>query len=535
MALIMARPMRRKGSTFHQLKKRIPQDVLHKARGAALAVPVGGEVSRISLGPKAESVTVSLRTRDPREAKERQTVALAYLDAFWQSLRTGPITLTHKQSLALAGEAYQAFVATFEDDPGSPEVWEAGIRLHAAKLASEPDTIEQWLGPSIDEVLARHRLIIDKASWERLLINVGVALAQAADRLRRNAAGDYGPDDIATRFPAFEKPGETAPVRVARSASTQTVTGLVEGWWREASAAGKAYSTYEAYERAARQFVEFIGHDDAHTVTQGDVIRYKDYRIEQGASLKTIGGSDLSGLRSLFSWGVKNRKVDDNPVKGVGVIAPKKARTRPKGFTDDEANQLLAHALRHKRGDLESAKIFAAKKWVPWLCSYNGARVGEMVQLRKQDIRCEAGLWIITITPEAGTVKDKEFREVPLHAHLVELGFPEFVKKAGDGYLFLNPKGHSEKAVRGAWRTVKNRVTEFVREVVTDKAVQPNHAWRHRFMSVGRDLEIPPDIRYAITGHAPGEEGAKYGDVSIKAKATAIAKFPRYLTLHEEA
>ena len=31
------------------------------------------------------------------------------------------------------------------------------------------------------------------------------------------------------------------------------------------------------------------------------------------------------------------------------------------------------------------------------------------------------------ITPEAGTVKGRRYREVPLHPHLVKMGFPAFV------------------------------------------------------------------------------------------------------------
>jgi len=82
----------------------------------------------------------------------------------------------------------------------------------------------------------------------------------------------------------------------------------------------------------------------------------------------------------------------------------------------------------------------AATRWVPWLCAYTGARVGEIVQLRKQDLRSVGGVWVLRITPGAGTVKNKEAREVVLHPHLVEQGFPEFVSKvAGQRYRVYGP------------------------------------------------------------------------------------------------
>jgi hypothetical protein len=34
----------------------------------------------------------------------------------------------------------------------------------------------------------------------------------------------------------------------------------------------------------------------------------------------------------------------------------------------------------------EAPKLAAAKRWVPWLCAFTGARVGEMLQLRKAEI-----------------------------------------------------------------------------------------------------------------------------------------------------
>jgi hypothetical protein len=79
---------------------------------------------------------------------------------------------------------------------------------------------------------------------------------------------------------------------------------------------------------------------------------------------------------------------------------------------------------------------------------------------------------IITITPEAGTVKDKEAREVVLHAHLAELGFADFVKRSSAGYLFLNPAPGG--VIRGVWRAIKNRLVSFAREVVKDLKVAPN-------------------------------------------------------------
>ena len=44
------------------------------------------------------------------------------------------------------------------------------------------------------------------------------------------------------------------------------------------------------------------------------------------------------------------------------------------------------------------------------------------------------------LTPEAGTMKTGKARTVPIHAHVIEQGFIEFVKLRGKGPLFTIQK-----------------------------------------------------------------------------------------------
>ena len=81
-----------------------------------------------------------------------------------------------------------------------------------------------------------------------------------------------------------------------------------------------------------------------------------------------------------------------------------------------------------------------ARRWVPWLCAYSGARAGEMTQLRGCDVLQRGPFHSMTITPDAGPVKDRELRIVPLHEHIIEQGFLAFVREVGKGPLFYNPR-----------------------------------------------------------------------------------------------
>ena len=79
-----------------------------------------------------------------------------------------------------------------------------------------------------------------------------------------------------------------------------------------------------------------------------------------------------------------------------------------------------------------------ARRWVPWLCAYSGARSGEITQLRGRDIEARGGMYVMKLTPEAGTMKSGKIRVVPLHEHIIAQGFIEMVKQVGNGALFYN-------------------------------------------------------------------------------------------------
>ena len=99
--------------------------------------------------------------------------------------------------------------------------------------------------------------------------------------------------------------------------------------------------------------------------------------------------------------------------------------------------------------------------------------MNEITQLRKIDLRRVVlkGLviWVIRITPEAGTVKDRESQDVPLHPHLVEQAFPDFVASCREGPLFYDPEREgSGTAANPRYRKVGDRLAAWVREIGID-------------------------------------------------------------------
>lgn len=106
----LVRPVKRKGSRNRQFVRRIPSDVRSKATGLKLSIPVGDQTQSITISPRAQSVRLSLRTDDAAEVKVRLAQVDAYLENVWRALRAdAPVSLTHRQITALAGDLYRAW------------------------------------------------------------------------------------------------------------------------------------------------------------------------------------------------------------------------------------------------------------------------------------------------------------------------------------------------------------------------------------------------------------------------------------------
>ncbi len=501
-------------------------------------------------------VSFSLRTNDQKLAQRRERAAREALQNIFDAAEQGPQQLDHRQLVALSGDVYRLYVEIYERDPGTTFQWAAHKafaraamegRLKASAIVpgqiardevdqasnifgddltagvnalppGEPyEALEARFGLLADWALSQRGIELDPDTRRKFMVQVASASIDAGWRLKRAAAGDYTPDPRAARFPPFETKD-----------SSVTLQSLLEGWWTEAAAVGRKQSTYEAYSGTIETLSAFLKHDDARRITEADILRFKTHRLTE-VSPKTVRDKDLAGLKSLFRWGVSNRKLTSNPVENVTVLRGKRRRTRSPGFTDHEAAEILSRSFNYRPEGNEGAHSVAAKRWLPWLCAYTGARIGELAQLRTQDVFLDAETWCLRITPEAGTVKTDQARVVPIHQHMIDQGFLDFVRGRRDGPLFADGTRVDGKPVGS--ESLVNRLRDWVRAIVPDPNVQPNHAWRHRLKTQFRDLRIEQRVADVIQGWSEEDSnnaGSGYGEVSLKAKADAIKAIPRY-------
>nr|WP_207099670.1 integrase [Paracoccus shandongensis] len=283
---------------------------------------------------------------------------------------------------------------------------------------------------------------------------------------------------------------------------------------------------------AVNSLTAFLRHDDAAKVTKKDVVDWLDHVVTE-LDPSTVSRVYLPTVRSLFRWAHEKDRIPADPTVGLRVAAPKKIHNREKGYTTPEAVKVLkaSFAYQPKTGPagkvLEGPKVTAAKRWVPVLCAFTGARVAEITQLRKADFRKEGDVHIARITPEAGSTKTGQWRDVPLHRQIIKLGFLDYLENAPDGPIFHNatdPTKFTDHAKKMA-----NRIGDWLQDskLVPD-GVQPSHGWRHRLKTIGREVGIQDRVLDAIQGHAPRTAGDNYGDITIKTKADAIDRLPEY-------
>ncbi|MFN3675618.1 MAG: DUF6538 domain-containing protein [Sphingomonas pseudosanguinis] len=412
----------------------------------------------------------------------------------------------------------------------------SGDAAAGMRIGSESAMMTDWIVEALIERFC-WQIAPSTPLHRRLTKLVGRGQMEAARRFAQEANGDpvrvlddtFSPEQ-------YRLDAERQRERMART--PVSMMGLFDGYAKERKPAA---ATIKAWRRQLSAFVAFVGHDNAAKVTPEDVVAWKDHLLHKagkdgsGLSAKTVGETYLSALKTTLRWAVENRKLPNNPAETTRVRGAKKVRKRGPGLTDEEANQILKATLTPPPPRLSPERALA-RRWVPWICAYTGARVNEITQLRAEDVTKVDGIWTIHITPEAGSVKNHVARTVALHPHLVEQGFPAVAGKA-KGYLFFDPlrrRGGSDENPTS--KRVGQFLAEWVREIgVDDRNVQPNHGWRHRFKTISRNVRMDPEVRDRIQGHAPRTEGEGYGEVSPEAMLREISLMPRYDVVGKDA
>lgn len=450
--------------------------------------------------------------------------------------------LTHREAHALAGEWYAWFLERHEHEPGLsgrwyetaletlkancfvPDGYTGAATLEAVRTDPRNRDIARAHAADLgmtSAFLLERKITLTPEGRDRFLDAVVPELEMVALRLARNAEGDYSIDDRPLRHPKRE-PRKTG----------MTCWQLFEAWVRERH---PKPATVDRWRGVFLHLKGHFGERDIASITSEEGIEWKDTLITPERSGKTVNEVWLNAARTVFGHAVANKKVKANPFTGVRVAYAEPVRNRDGlAFTEKEIATILRATLANHGGI--SRPYRAARRWVPWLCAYSGARVQEITQLRAEDVTKIGDIWAFKIKPEAGTQKKDRARTVPIHAHLIEQGFLKFVNSVGKGPLFYSAKAQAKQGASDPTNPKKSlavkareHLAKWIRDVgVDDPELQPNHAWRHTFKLVAERAGITERISDEITGHAQVTVGRGYGKPTLADMATALGRFPKF-------
>lgn len=516
-------------------------------RGATLyfrrAVPAE---ARAAFDGRTE-IVASLKTGSLAEARPKWAALIADFEKrLAQGVSPPPASSAIRPDVEMIDEAVRTWHGTQyqqralrdfgRDDPEVEERLQDGRRYEDTLIQTmrggvnrrAPELQTEWIA---EHLAASHQWTLERSDplYPHLLSRVARAERDLERKTRSEV--EFEPLTIADAFfsPA-EHLADTDRQKRRRGGQSVPILQLFDAYVAEAELKP---ATQKAWRQCLSNLIAHLKHDDASRVTAENLIDWKEALAKEGGDspvrgARTIRDKYLASAKALFRWAAANRKIEQNPTLGIGIRVKNRPQLRERGLSDKEAAIILSAALAYDDQAGLSLQAFA-RRWVPWLCAYTGARVGEITQLRAEDVLSRDGIAFIRITPEAGAQKENRAREVPLHSHLIRQGFVEAVR-GKTGPLFFDPKNYRGGNLGNPQsRKVSERLARWVRRIgVDDPLVQPNHGWRHRFKTQARLVGMDPEARDTIQDHSRGTEGSKYGDTPLPALLRAIESHPVY-------
>jgi integrase len=430
--------------------------------------------------------------------------------------------MTTKQISALAGECYREYVAQYGDNP-SPFLLEKEDR-HQNSWPADTLLCDKLFvyRPEIRDFLGRKNLRLGpdtRYSFARAFFK---ARGLAVTSVRRFSEGDYREPPEAEHFPPPD------PEK------------LDAFFWFEkyARAVTLANSTVERWRPAIKAFTKFLNHSDLAKVTKTNMRDWKEALLEgevrvgkrvRKRSPRTIRDVYIAAVKALFQYLVDELRLPENPAAFVKVHNVETEKDDDeKGFSDKDAHTILVATLE-PRSPKMWIEMAAARRWIPWICPYTGARVNEITSLNPDDIAEVEGILCFRLPKER--TKSRKKRNVPVHSHLIEEGFLAYVemRKKLRKPLFYDPvRSRGEPGSHPHYQKVGERLAEWIRTLPVDHNVAPNHGWRHRWKAQSRDIGMHGQIADFIQGHGKGTVSGRYGKKWPKTLKKAVETIPRY-------
>jgi integrase len=240
-------------------------------------------------------------------------------------------------------------------------------------------------------------------------------------------------------------------------------------------------------------------------------------KVDETMAVATVN-KHLTRCGSLLSWAVSHGYSNLNPFLRMGVKTKRKANQDRLPFEQDDLDKLFTPRVKYKH---------PYYYWMPLLGNYTAGRIEELAQLRTHDIKQQNGIWVFDING-ADEKKLKTLsseRLIPIHSHLIDLGFLEFVHKPKRKMVFSELKKRRD----GYSQDVSKWFGRYRHSVGVVHKKKTFHSFRHTVSLVLKNAKVEQKMIIAILGHADRDisTGLYGGDYDPSVLSEAIEAIPR--------
>lgn len=287
------------------------------------------------------------------------------------------------------------------------------------------------------------------------ILLTGITLENAEDH--KNFANlllmlEKGESVNASDFEAFSKP-VIVPKTMLRTSE------IFEKYYIEVSPEWKSPKTHTANKAIYQNFLDICGDKFIDQLSYDDARYFIDVMVKLPANrnklnqfkgkaiadlLAMVGtfepmtitnvNKNIEKLSSVFLFAERKKYIDKNIFDGMKIrnkVQRKKNALQRDRFDDDDLKKIFNSPPYTKDGFDRTYKY-----WLPLLGLYSGARLGELAQLRLNDIYTKDRVWLFDFNED----EDKQIktingiRQVPIHKSLIKLGFLDYVSHL-NGYM----------------------------------------------------------------------------------------------------
>jgi integrase len=508
--LRMCSPYRPKNSGFYWVRKRVPDDLR----------PIMGK----------RELKRSLKTADPKEAKIRALAVCTEIDQLLANARRS-LTMGAAEIDALQGEYFrtrvEAITTEAQRDQWTPEHFE----ILTSQLLDIPD---RDIPGHLDEHSYEEHRTLNAANWgmraaQKLLNHHNLAPPPLiGGRLQEKIFSAEISAYTAAYARIYGDPSWKPPTYAsANIGSTETLPALFTQYATSTKLPAKTVDSWRTYVARAHRYLKG---KPASVVTKQNIREFAE-ALQQGdkaanpkgqsLAAKTVNDNYIAVLSAVYKWAIEREKLNSDPTKGVRVKSRASETKGIEQYTSEQVATLLSatRKLQPTRVKRETANL---RRWAPWLSAFTGARISEILWLRKGDVRNTKGVYYISIQPDtdggARSVKSNSSkRSTPLHPAIIEEGFIEYWQSLAEGDEYLFPGDWSDKN-GDRTKTPANKLRDWLKEQLPDadwSSLSPNHSFRHWLVSECRTAKIDSDRQRVITGHEHRDVHGRYGSNDV--------------------